>query len=148
LPDVYQGDELWALSLVDPDNRRPVDWAARREALDALMTDPPAAPTRETAKLHIIHRALDLRRRRPEAFMGEYVPIPAGEGVVAFLRGVDVLVAVAVRDDATGAGGWELPAAATGSWRDVLNGEDYDLPEGATPGGILGPDGRALLERV
>src|SRR3954447_2172745 len=46
LPDVYQGDELWALSLVDPDNRRPVDWAARRAALHALRGGEP--PTRET----------------------------------------------------------------------------------------------------
>ena len=36
VPDVYGGDELWFLSLVDPDNRRPVDWAARRAALAAL----------------------------------------------------------------------------------------------------------------
>src|SRR5262249_45467371 len=41
VPDVYQGDELWALSLVDPDNRRPVDWAARRVALDTLRGGEP-----------------------------------------------------------------------------------------------------------
>jgi (1->4)-alpha-D-glucan 1-alpha-D-glucosylmutase len=146
LPDVYQGDELWALSLVDPDNRRPVDWDARRAALAALREG--AAPTRETAKLHVVAAALDLRRRRPEAFTGDYVPVPAGDDVVAFLRGDAVLVAVAVRDAATGAAGWELPASAAGRWRDVLGGEEHDLPEGATLGGILGPDGRALLERV
>jgi (1->4)-alpha-D-glucan 1-alpha-D-glucosylmutase len=146
LPDVYQGDELWALSLVDPDNRRPVDWAARREALAALRDGAP--PTGETAKLHLVATALDLRRRRPEAFAGDYTPIPAGDDVVAFLRGDAVLVAVAVRDGATGTAGWELPAAAAGRWRDVLSGEDYELPDGATLGGVLGPDGRALLERV
>jgi (1->4)-alpha-D-glucan 1-alpha-D-glucosylmutase len=147
LPDVYQGDELWAYSLVDPDNRRPVDWAARREALAALRDGAP--PTGETVKLHLIAAALDLRRRRPEAFAtNNYVPVPAGDDVVAFLRGSDVLVAVAVRDGATGAGGWELPAAAAGRWRDVLGGEEYELPDGATLGGVLGPDGRALLERV
>jgi (1->4)-alpha-D-glucan 1-alpha-D-glucosylmutase len=147
LPDVYQGDELWAYSLVDPDNRRPVDWAARREALAALRAG--AAPTAETAKLHLVAAALDLRRRRPEAFAtNNYVPVPAGDEVVAFLRGGDVLVAVAARDGATGAGGWELPAAAAGCWRDVLTGEAYELPDGATLGGVLGPDGRALLERV
>jgi (1->4)-alpha-D-glucan 1-alpha-D-glucosylmutase len=146
LPDVYQGDELWALSLVDPDNRRPVDWDRRREALAALRDGAP--PTADTAKLHLVAAALDLRRRRPEPFTDDYTPVPAGEDVVAFLRGDSVLVAVAVRDGATGAGGWELPAAAAGRWRDVLGGEEYELPDGATLGGVLGPEGRALLERV
>jgi (1->4)-alpha-D-glucan 1-alpha-D-glucosylmutase len=147
LPDVYQGDELWAYSLVDPDNRRPVDWAARREALAALRDGAP--PTAETVKLHLVAAALDLRRRRPEAFAeSDYVPVPAGEDVLAFLRGDAVLVAVAIRDGATGAGGWALPASAAGRWRDVLSGEEYDLPDGATLGGVLGPTGRALLERV
>jgi (1->4)-alpha-D-glucan 1-alpha-D-glucosylmutase len=146
MPDVYQGDELPALSLVDPDNRRPVDWDARRNALAALRAGAP--PTAETAKLHLVAAALDLRRRRPEAFTGDYTPVPAGDDVVAFLREDAVLVAVAVRDGATGAGGWELPPAAAGRWRDVLGGEEYELPDGATLGGVLGPDGRALLERV
>jgi (1->4)-alpha-D-glucan 1-alpha-D-glucosylmutase len=146
LPDVYQGDELWAFSLVDPDNRRPVDWEGRREALAALRDGAP--PTADTAKLHVVSAALDLRRRRPEAFTGDYTPVPAGDDVVAFLRGGDVLVAVAVRDGATGAGGWTLPAAAAGRWRDVLSGAEFDLPDGGTLGGVLGPDGRALLERV
>jgi (1->4)-alpha-D-glucan 1-alpha-D-glucosylmutase len=147
LPDVYQGDELWAYSLVDPDNRRPVDWAARREALAALRDGAP--PTAETIKLHLVAAALDLRRRRPEAFAdSDYVPVPAGDDVLAFLRGDAVLVAVAIRDGATGAAGWELPAGAAGRWRDVLSGEEYDLPDGASLGGVLGPTGRALLERV
>ncbi|MDX6716637.1 MAG: (1-_4)-alpha-D-glucan 1-alpha-D-glucosylmutase [Baekduia sp.] len=146
MPDVYQGDELPALSLVDPDNRRPVDWDARRDALAALRAGAP--PTAETAKLHLVAAALDLRRRRPEAFTGDYTPVPAGDDVVAFLREDAVLVAVAVRDGATGADGWELPPAAAGRWRDVLGGEEYELPDGATLGGVLGPDGRALLERV
>jgi (1->4)-alpha-D-glucan 1-alpha-D-glucosylmutase len=146
MPDIFQGDELWALSLVDPDNRRPVDWAARRAALAALRDGAP--PSRETAKLHLITAALDLRRRRPEAFAGDYVPVPAGDDAVAFLRGDAVLVAVAVRDAATGAGGWELPASAAGRWRDVMSGEEYELPDGATLGGVMGPEGRALLERA
>ncbi|MGH2944488.1 MAG: malto-oligosyltrehalose synthase, partial [Solirubrobacteraceae bacterium] len=57
VPDVYQGDELIDLSLVDPDNRRPVDWDARRAALEALREG--AEPTRETMKLHVIARALE-----------------------------------------------------------------------------------------
>ena len=61
LPDIYNGDELPLLSLVDPDNRRPVDWAARREALAALRRGEDADP-----KLLLIVRALELRARRPE----------------------------------------------------------------------------------
>jgi (1->4)-alpha-D-glucan 1-alpha-D-glucosylmutase len=105
VPDLYQGDELEFLALVDPDNRRPVDWAARRRAL----ADPPP-------KLQAILAALALRRRRPEAFTGAYEPVQAGEGVCAFRRGASVLVAVPVRRGASKPGfpGWtdllpELP---------------------------------------
>lgn len=147
VPDVYQGDELWTYSLVDPDNRRPVDWEARRVALDALRAG--AEPTRETAKLHLVQRTLALRARRPEAFAGDYVPVEAGDDVVCFLRGGDVLVAVAVREGATGTAGWALPGSAAGTWRDVLGGGgEVELPEGATLAGVLGPEGRALLERA
>ena len=77
LPDIYQGDELPLLSLVDPDNRRPVDWDARREALAALRRGEDADP-----KLLLIVRALELRARRPEAFAGAYAPVEAGADVV------------------------------------------------------------------
>jgi (1->4)-alpha-D-glucan 1-alpha-D-glucosylmutase len=82
VPDIYQGDELESLNLVDPDNRRAVDWEARRRAL----ANPPP-------KLHLIREALALRARRPEAFAGTYEPVDAGPDVCAFARG-DVLVAV------------------------------------------------------
>ena len=98
VPDVYQGDELWNLSLVDPDNRRPVDWDARRRALTELKAGAP--PTRETAKLFLIWKTLQLRAQRPEAFAGGYEPIEA-EDVCAFTRGGEVLVAVPLRPDAT-----------------------------------------------
>ena len=131
MPDVYGGDELWFLALVDPDNRRPVDWAARREALDALRVRG-RADARDV-KLWLIWRALDLRARRPEAFAGAYTPIEAGEGTVAFLRGDgEVLVAVRVREDAP------RVRAAGGGWRDVLAGH----------GGALDGYGLTLLERA
>jgi (1->4)-alpha-D-glucan 1-alpha-D-glucosylmutase len=115
VPDVYGGDELWFLALVDPDNRRPVDWGARREALDALRGG--AGPTRETVKLWLIWRALEVRARRPGAFAGAYTPLEAGEGTLAFLRGDgEVLVAVRVREDA------EAFTPPEGDWRDVLDG--------------------------
>ena len=145
VPDIYQGDELWALSLVDPDNRRPVDWAARRVALDALRGGEPH--TRETAKLHLILSVLDVRRRRPEPFAGAYTPIPAGDDVCAFLRGDDILVAVAVRDRRRPEP-WSLPAGIEGTWRDVVTGAEFDLPAHASAAGVLGPEGRAVLERA
>jgi (1->4)-alpha-D-glucan 1-alpha-D-glucosylmutase len=109
IPDVYQGDELWFLALVDPDNRRPVDWARRREALGAGLT-------RETVKQWTIRQALALRARRPDAFAGPYEPLPAGAGTCAFRRGEDVVVAVPFRGLEPEV---ELPA---GRWRDVLDG--------------------------
>jgi (1->4)-alpha-D-glucan 1-alpha-D-glucosylmutase len=112
LPDVYQGDELLALSLVDPDNRRAVDWERRRALLDAVRDG--AAPTEETRKLWLIHRLLALRARRPEAFDGAYEPVDAGPDVCAFVRGGEVFVAVTVR--ATGEGPGVQPP---GAWTEV-----------------------------
>jgi (1->4)-alpha-D-glucan 1-alpha-D-glucosylmutase len=156
VPDVYQGDELWALSLVDPDNRRPVDWERRREALADLRAG--AEPTRETIKLFLIHRALELRARRPEAFAGGYSPVTAGERCCAFLRGglrmgaaaargretavargaaasPTILAATAVRSSSEGID-LDLPASASGRWRNVLTGAELDLA------------GRVPLERI
>jgi (1->4)-alpha-D-glucan 1-alpha-D-glucosylmutase len=96
VPDIYQGDELVALSLVDPDNRRAVDWARRRALLGALPTDP------DTRKLWLIRELLALRARRPDAFAGSYTPLDAGPDAVAFLRGDDVAVALPVRGDDAG----------------------------------------------
>jgi (1->4)-alpha-D-glucan 1-alpha-D-glucosylmutase len=113
VPDIYRGDELWDRSLVDPDNRRPVDWDRRRDALAALRGG--AAPTRDTAKLAAIHRLLGLRRRRSAAFAGEYRPLAAGDGTCAYRRGDDVVVAVPTRSAAPEV---TLPP---GRWRDVLD---------------------------
>jgi (1->4)-alpha-D-glucan 1-alpha-D-glucosylmutase len=117
VPDVYQGTELWDDSLVDPDNRRPVDWAARREQLAAL-TEPPTVDATGTAKLWIVSRALRLRRDRPELFDG-YSPIwadgPAAEHVIAFDRGGAITVATRQPAGLERIGGWgdttlDLPA--------------------------------------
>jgi (1->4)-alpha-D-glucan 1-alpha-D-glucosylmutase len=103
VPDIYQGDELESLSLVDPDNRRPVDWEARRGAL----VDPPP-------KLRVIREALALRRELPGAFAGAYEAVDAGPEVCAFTRGGEVLVAVPLR---SGAGFGAGPG-----WREVVPG--------------------------
>ena len=101
-PDFYQGTELWTLSLVDPDNRRPVDYACRRAMLakvrDGARRDPAATlnhllkDMRSGAiKLYLIHRAMGFRRERWELFLrGDYLPLNVtGERanhVVAFAR--------------------------------------------------------------
>jgi (1->4)-alpha-D-glucan 1-alpha-D-glucosylmutase len=118
VPDLYQGTELPDLSLVDPDNRRPVDYGARAallDELDALATASPADlgdrvaafasdPIDARAKLWIVLRALDLRRKDTELFeAGSYLPLEAsGERaahVVAFARrfGDRVVIAVVPR---------------------------------------------------
>jgi (1->4)-alpha-D-glucan 1-alpha-D-glucosylmutase len=146
--DVYGGDELWALSLVDPDNRRPVDWAARREALDALRGG--AAPTRETVKLFLLWKGLDLRARRADAFAGAYAALDAGEGVCAFLRGEgEVLAVVPVRPGAA-EGSAVVAGMPAGRWRDVLTGEERTVGESdAVPvRELVARFGVGLLERV
>ncbi len=124
IPDVYQGDELWALSMVDPDNRRPVDWNERREALAALDSGAPV--DRGNVKMHLIRRALALRTRRPEPFAGAHRPLGAADSLCAFIRGEDEILAVAaLRENIVGAT-FRLPDGAAGQWRDVLAGSGPD----------------------
>ena len=100
VPDLYQGDELWNFALVDPDNRRPVDFAARARLLDdletrdadraALAAELAAWPEDDRSKLHVIRVALAARRRHPDLFAGAYQPLRAvgayARHVVAFAR--------------------------------------------------------------
>ena len=95
VPDIYQGDELAFRALVDPDNRRPLDWGWYRAMLARLLGG--ARPDRQTAKLWLTMRLLSLRIRRPRAFTGTYQPLAVGDDGVAFLRGDEVLVIVALR---------------------------------------------------
>ena len=119
VPDVYQGTELWDDSLVDPDNRRPVDFTARRAALETL----------EHPKLRVTAAALRLRRERPDTFTkGGHTPLlatgAASQHVVAYLRGDDVLVAVSrwtARLDESGWGDTAL-TVPDGDWTDRLTG--------------------------
>jgi (1->4)-alpha-D-glucan 1-alpha-D-glucosylmutase len=129
IPDIYQGDELLCLSLVDPDNRRPVDWEARRTAL----ADPPL-------KLRLIREALALRARLPEAFAGAYEPLEAGDEACAFLRGDAVAACAWLRGD--GAAFVMLPH---GEWRDVL--DRRALRGRVSVAELCGDDGIALLSR-
>lgn len=155
VPDVYQGTELFEYSLVDPDNRRPVDWAARRDLLarldDGLIPDVDADGA---AKLLVTATALRLRRDRPGLFSG-YRALraegPAAAHAVAFARSPE-LVAVATRLPVGLAdrGGWgetvlPLPGGAD-DWHDVVTGAAVD---GSAPrlADVLGRLPVALLVR-
>jgi (1->4)-alpha-D-glucan 1-alpha-D-glucosylmutase len=113
IPDIYQGAELWDLSLVDPDNRRPVDFARRADALAdiekglALQSEARAAYVSTLLeswpdgriKLLLTAAGLRLRREEPELFLsGDYVPLDTDEtvhaGVVAFARVLDDRIAI------------------------------------------------------
>jgi (1->4)-alpha-D-glucan 1-alpha-D-glucosylmutase len=144
VPDVYQGCELGAFALVDPDNRRPVDFEYRHGLLGRLdeMAGPHDASGPEgdisgtidldAAKLLICSRVLRLRRQHPDWFAGSYAPVtargPAAEHAFAFSRSGEC-VTVATRLPATlrREGGWqdttlELPE---GHWHDVLTGRQW-----------------------
>jgi (1->4)-alpha-D-glucan 1-alpha-D-glucosylmutase len=122
VPDIYQGCDLVDLSLVDPDNRRAVDFDDRRLRLARLDAGEPAADLSDE-KLLVVSRALRLRRDHPEWFGGEssYTAVPTSTArAVAFARGASVVTVVS-RLTAR-APGWddETLALAPGSWRDVF----------------------------
>jgi (1->4)-alpha-D-glucan 1-alpha-D-glucosylmutase len=178
VPDIYQGNELVDLSLVDPDNRRPVDFMRRRVLLAELSSLSPEDLLARTAdglpKLHITRDALHLRRRRPAAFgagdEGAYVPLAVSgaeaDHVVAFARGGDVAVVVprlvlGLRGRRPGvAPGGANPVARrwtdttvalpAGQWSDLVTGERWSASAGpgVDVGDLLERFPVALLERT
>jgi (1->4)-alpha-D-glucan 1-alpha-D-glucosylmutase len=142
VPDIYQGDELPLRALVDPDNRRSVDWKWHQAMLSRLQGGSP--PDRKTVKLWLTKRLLQLRIRRTHAFWeGGYEPLDAGEHAVAFLRGGEVLVVVATR---AGVPDGACIRGAEGSWRDVLGGGTRTLSAEEPLNTLLGAHGVAVLE--
>ncbi|KAF0835790.1 malto-oligosyltrehalose synthase [Nocardia caishijiensis] len=136
IPDIYQGTEVWEDSLVDPDNRRPVNFAVRAGMLQSL-TDTPTLDTTGAAKMWVVAYALWLRRERPECFVGGmYRPFYAvGEHahrLVAYGRGpageaAEVIVAATRHSVGLAATGWTdttLPLPE-GTWTDRLTGNTY-----------------------
>jgi (1->4)-alpha-D-glucan 1-alpha-D-glucosylmutase len=140
VPDVYQGTELWDLSLVDPDNRRAVDYAVRQRLLDELAGAGPedalARADEGGPKIWLVHRLLGHRRRFPGAYApgSGYQPLDASGTaaghVIAFTRSGALAVVVPrllarLGGGHWGAGAWGDTAVALpdGSWTDVLTGE-------------------------
>ncbi len=145
VPDVYQGSELREDSLVDPDNRRPVDFDVRR---GLVAQDRPDHP-----KLHLVREALRLRRDRPELFT-TYADLPAtGEAadhVLAFDRGGAVTLVTRLPHGLAARGGWgdtRLPLPA-GRWRDLLRGTVVTSDGSTAVADVLADGPVALLEAV
>jgi len=159
VPDTYQGTEIWDFSLVDPDNRRPVDWKMRKAMLSqlTLRRDEGTALARELVqnaadgrvKLYTVQTALGARKRLPELFgaQGEYVPLepsgPRAAHLVAFARrmgGAEVVVAVPRLAARLAEGrtepplgelwtGTVLPVARPGRYSNLLAGGTVDTSE-------------------
>jgi (1->4)-alpha-D-glucan 1-alpha-D-glucosylmutase len=145
VPDVYQGCEVAALSLVDPDNRRKVDFARNRRdltELDAGLEESLRGPlaggdldSLSRAKLLVTSRALRLRRARPQWFAGDYEPLaasgPAAGHAFAFRRGGQaVTVVTRLPVGLRRRGGWQdtaLPLPG-GPWADLLTGTVHHGP--------------------
>jgi (1->4)-alpha-D-glucan 1-alpha-D-glucosylmutase len=146
VPDIYQGDELPTFSLVDPDNRRPVDWEWREAMAGRLVGG--AVPDTEPGlrKLALTRALLGLRIRRPAAFAadGAYEPLDVGDDALAFTRDGEVLVCVGVRRDAPAGALPPLP----GVWRDLLGGARRSLDDGPALVRVVDAYGVAVLERV
>ncbi len=152
VPDVYWGNELPDLSLVDPDNRRPVDFAAHARMLEAIGE----AAGDGCEKLAVTQRGLQLRRRDPDLFAhGAYIPIEAvgsqAAHVVAVARVRDGRwVLAAVPRLTAGPDGWgdtrlALPAEAPAAWQNVLTGGEVRGPA-PTAAELFDPIPAALLE--
>ena len=132
VPDVYQGSELWEMSLVDPDNRRPVDFELRRRLLADLDRGvlPPIDET-GAAKLLVTSRALRLRRDRPDLF-SRYAPLPAygssARHAVVFDRGEVVTVATRLPIALEQTGGWgdTTIVLAGRPVTDVITGREFE----------------------
>jgi (1->4)-alpha-D-glucan 1-alpha-D-glucosylmutase len=126
--DTYQGTELFDLSLVDPDNRRPVDYDQRRRLLEAIgSTGAPAVDDSGAAKLHVVTHALWLRRQHPEWFLAgaTYAPLDAGSRALAFVRSNQVVTLAPVRALQVERTGWgdDEVTLPSGRWHNRLTGQ-------------------------
>ncbi|WP_028278403.1 malto-oligosyltrehalose synthase [Arthrobacter sp. H5] len=141
VPDVYQGSEFWETSLVDPDNRRAVDFPARKQALvDLAFGALPRIDEGGVAKLLVVSRALRLRRDSPELFTGYRAVSATGLGVdhvFAFDRGGAVTLVTRLPLELEHAGGWRDTAVVlpAGTYSCAITGASFD--GGPVPAGKI-----------
>ena len=148
VPDFYQGTELWDFSLVDPDNRRPVDWALRQRLLEDLVAE--IENTRDLAalarsliksredgrvKLYLIRQGLAFRRARAALFAhGEYRPLeahgPLAEHLCAFARVATDVVSLTVVPRHLAKRGIDDPPLGAEYWGDtwIALPDDLEAP--------------------
>jgi (1->4)-alpha-D-glucan 1-alpha-D-glucosylmutase len=135
VPDTYQGSELWDLTLVDPDNRAPVDYQLRQSMLSELQSGICVEEIMKRIdtgmpKLWLIHQVLQLRQRMPQSFSADaaYTPLtvegPKKEHALAFLR-ADNIATVVPRWSLRAGGNWgsttvDIPE---GRWTNILTGD-------------------------
>jgi (1->4)-alpha-D-glucan 1-alpha-D-glucosylmutase len=153
-PDVYQGDEFWNFALVDPDNRRQVDYAARAKALDDLESiegrlrdSEPLDVFDNRVKLFVTKQLLELRKTRANlltrgAYRALEIRGTRAEHVVAFARTIDAHVSVTIAARLTS----ELFTSRPGEWwadtsivipediamtslRSAITGEEFRVPD-------------------
>jgi (1->4)-alpha-D-glucan 1-alpha-D-glucosylmutase len=156
VPDIYQGAELWDFNLVDPDNRRPVDYATREALLSRADPSTPIADLLGTwqdgrIKQRIVSNLLWLRAQFPKLFSeGSYEPIepvgPASDNVCAFIRRFgkqSLLVVVPVRSRSANVEAWRktsvpMPSGKTGKWKNLFEDAPNLLTGGSfCVGGLL-----------
>lgn len=146
IPDIYQGSELWTFTLVDPDNRRPVDFELRSRLLGEIAPEDGTFDVRRhqthlhdnRAKLALIARLLQVRRDHRQLFLeGDYTPLPVGERLFAFTRRWrdERCMAIARTMFAQGntedlSGGEPLPDELAGTWTSVLTSRSVGLVRG------------------
>jgi len=147
IPDIYQGTELWSLSLVDPDNRQPVDYAERVRLLKEVAETPVSEIIRRSneglPKLWLVRQALRLRNRMPDAFgiSGEFQRLKVNggrsENIIAYSRGSRAATQIATIVP-------RLVARLGADWGDT----SIDLPDGRWRNELTGEPiggGRALI---
>lgn len=159
IPDTYQGCETWDFRLVDPDNRGLVDYEALRAAQRSLE-GASVASLREgfrdgRLKMHVLTRALRLRRALPAVFVdGSYLPLEAGEEIFAFAREhaqgrvVAAVTRFPLRVARAAGAKWACGAAWNGRSIPVPDGRWRDVLTGATHGSSGGVAARALFAEL
>ncbi|MBT1701426.1 malto-oligosyltrehalose synthase [Fulvivirgaceae bacterium PWU4] len=143
IPDTYQGCELWDLSFVDPDNRRPVDYTRRKQYLDALISKEQEGSdalfgflkdhsAEGLEKFFVIWKSLNFRKHHPIVFEnGTYIPLQATAKETTMIayarhhegRWVVVAAPLGAEEPAYGDDDLILPEHAPSSWRNVFTGE-------------------------
>ncbi|HYG19031.1 MAG TPA: malto-oligosyltrehalose synthase [Ohtaekwangia sp.] len=165
IPDTYQGTELWDLSFVDPDNRRPVDYHQRKTLLEGLAEKEKQQwlavaeylgihRSAGAEKLFVTWKALNFRKAYPELFVkGDYEPLPvSGADVIAYARRhanlyvvVIIPLGIAALQEEYGDATIRLPEGYPRSFRNIFSDEPYDCAGDISIGAVLSNFPVALL---